>query len=363
MMVDLKKISLVSSGINVLLKPNKVFGMPRHILTEFTNQCNLNCKICPRVNNIPQQIRYFDSEKFKYIIDQINPLVVGIGGLGEPLLTPNAYEMIEYCVQKKIHTYLTTNGTLLKKEYDNIIDSSLRQLSVSIDGYDRDTYKLIRRADVFDQILEGIVLVNHAKNGRKRKHPVLAIHVVVQEDNYRKLSKFIEIAHDLNVGKIFFLQLEQEAHNNNEEFSVNVDKRLLKKELSRAKRLAQKYQINTNISFWENNFLDLCKKYQNRYVYPLSDKICMEPWTTVFITLDGDVLPCCALHSQKSAIGNIYAQDFKTIWNGKRISAFRKEIKHNIKKYYRCKECIPRSVYDIFNDFKRRDFMFSLRKK
>ena len=55
MMVDLKKISLVSSGINVLLKPNKVFGMPRHILTEFTNQCNLNCKICPRVNNIPSK--------------------------------------------------------------------------------------------------------------------------------------------------------------------------------------------------------------------------------------------------------------------------------------------------------------------
>ena len=229
-------------------------------------------------------------------------------------------------------------------------------MSVSIDGYDRDSYKLIRRADVFDKILEGIELINQAKKERKRKYPVLAIHVVVQEDNYRYLSKFIEMAQKLSVGKIFFLQLEQEAHTSNEEFSANVDKKLLKNELSRANILAQKYKINTNISFWKSNFIDLSKKYQKRYEYPLSDKICMEPWTTVFITLDGDVLPCCALHSQKFAVGNIYDQDFKTIWNGKKIAAFRREIKHNTKKLYRCKECIPRSVYDLFNDFKRRDF-------
>lgn len=352
-----KFAGIARTGTNFLLKRDKVFGLPTHILIEFSSVCNLGCPACPRTNN-PGPVRkdrYIETEKFKYIVNEIMPTVLGIGGLGEPLLAPNAFELIRYCKDKRINTYLTTNGTLLEAKHREIVQSGLNQLSVSIDGPTSEIYEKIRCKKYYNKIIGGIKKINEYKIKLKTKKPLLAIHVVVQEDNYRHLASFVELAYRMDVKKVFFLQIEREIYQNNEALFTGIDKSLLSSQLIEADSRAIKYGIQTNISFWKNNFNELKKKYQKRNGYPLSDKICVEPWSTMFINLGGDIFPCCALQSQKGRVGNIFDKPIRDIWNGRPIAKFRHAVKNKKKTFFRCKECIPRSVIDILNDFKRRE--------
>ncbi|MBI1852232.1 MAG: SPASM domain-containing protein [Planctomycetes bacterium] len=50
---------------------------------------------------------------------------------------------------------------------------------------------------------------------------------------------------------------------------------------------------------------------------------CAEPWTTVFITWDGDVRTCCV---GEQAFGNLAEKSIAEIWNGPTWRRFRDSI-------------------------------------
>ena len=54
---------------------------------------------------------------------------------------------------------------------------------------------------------------------------------------------------------------------------------------------------------------------------------CRKPWTETFVNWNGDVFPCCCVHTEeKDRMGNIFEQDFDEIWNGENYVAARKEM-------------------------------------
>src|SRR3989337_694857 len=53
---------------------------------------------------------------------------------------------------------------------------------------------------------------------------------------------------------------------------------------------------------------------------------CTLPWTETMINWDGNVLPCCAVYSEKYAFGNILENSFAEIWNNEMYVSARKEI-------------------------------------
>ena len=89
----------------------------KQIYIEITNVCNLNCSFCPK-NSRPK--KFMSIEEFDTITDEISPLTntVCLHLMGEPLLHPNIKEIFEICGKKNLNVYLTTNGTLIKKNLD-----------------------------------------------------------------------------------------------------------------------------------------------------------------------------------------------------------------------------------------------------
>ena len=57
-----------------------------------------------------------------------------------------------------------------------------------------------------------------------------------------------------------------------------------------------------------------------------NDSPCLVPWLSTYITAHGDVIPCCYL-IEKQIMGNIYADNFKDIWNNKKYVNFRRRLK------------------------------------
>jgi radical SAM protein with 4Fe4S-binding SPASM domain len=67
---------------------------------------------------------------------------------------------------------------------------------------------------------------------------------------------------------------------------------------------------------------------------------CFHPWTSVSVSEQGDVMPCCATNT---VMGNLKKQDFKSIWNGRRYRKLRNTVNSSRPPSY-CQGCVLRGV-------------------
>jgi hypothetical protein len=83
---------------------------------EVTGACNLRCRMClvsyrPALN---KRSGSFDLDTFVRLVDG-NPQLekVTLQGLGEPLLSPHLFAMVEHAVSRGVQVGFNTNATLL----------------------------------------------------------------------------------------------------------------------------------------------------------------------------------------------------------------------------------------------------------
>jgi radical SAM protein with 4Fe4S-binding SPASM domain len=103
---------------------------------EITNVCNLSCNFCPQTLRNPE---FMSIETFSKILDQIKPHTdyIYFHVKGEPLLHPKLDEFLDLSFEKGFKVNITTNGTLINKVRDNIIQKpSLRQINFSLHSFD-----------------------------------------------------------------------------------------------------------------------------------------------------------------------------------------------------------------------------------
>jgi radical SAM protein with 4Fe4S-binding SPASM domain len=101
-----------------------------------------------------------------------------------------------------------------------------------------------------------------------------------------------------------------------------------------------------------NKVLALCKKINQSgklriRFYHENKEACSWPWNSVFITVHGDVTPCCnCADSNIISFGNIFQQNFLEIWNNKQYRNFRTTFRSEIPTV--CKPC-PDYSFDYLN--------------
>lgn len=121
--------------------------MPNKAFLEITNACNLNCSFCHKTK---RDIKYISKEEFLIAAQKVRSFAdyLYFHLMGEPLLHPDLAEFFKIAYELKFKVILTTNGTLLKKREDILLNSpSLFKVSISLHsfeanemGMDIDTY-------------------------------------------------------------------------------------------------------------------------------------------------------------------------------------------------------------------------------
>src|SRR6202453_5081043 len=129
--------------------------LPVCLYLEVTNRCNLLCETCPRTFETLEPPADMSWELFTRIVDQYpNIARVVLHGVGEPMLVKNLPKMIRYLKDRGTYVLFNTNGTLLNpKKFQEIIDTGLDELRVSLDAADRASYAAIRGKDLFLRIV------------------------------------------------------------------------------------------------------------------------------------------------------------------------------------------------------------------
>ncbi len=94
----------------------------KKVYIEISNICNLSCSFCPGTKRAPKMM---DVNEFKTVIAKVKPFTdyVYFHLLGEPLLHPDLEEFLKICEEKELKVIITTNGTLLKKRIELLLNS------------------------------------------------------------------------------------------------------------------------------------------------------------------------------------------------------------------------------------------------
>ncbi len=273
---------------------------PSDLYIEPTNNCNLNCVMCPRKLS-SRKIGYMDFELFKKIIDESVQYgkrgVITLHKDGEPLLHPQLGQMIAY-VKEKMAAHilrLSTNALLLDEvRSKELILSGLDAITISLDGTNEETYRKIRGGD-YHKVVNNTLRFIKIRNDMCRTRPWVTLQMIKTADTVGQISHF--------------------------------------KELWRP--VADAIEIKEFL-----NWGGTIPAEEVRLPNLDSREPCLDLWTYLTINWDGYGSICCLDFDCKGIVGDVNQQSLKEIWDGKGISQYRlTHINHLWQQVPLCKDC------------------------
>lgn len=284
---------------------------------EPTIHCNQACTMC-QITTWDRQIPNLTVSDLDFIFKTIPTLTkIKLQGMGEPFINKSFFDMEELSEKNDIGITTNSNGTLLNEAMvKKITESSLEAIQFSLDGATAETYEKIRIKGDFNKVVEGIRRLISFRG--KSDTPIIGIWMVGMKDNIHELSQMIQLCHDMGVDKltlqhdlVFWGKEEWMKNLSNQALNEKVDGYYIDKAIALAEKLKFKFSCfrGTKFSVKEG-------------------KICGWPWSSMYISADGYVCPCCvASDPDVFNFGNLKKKSFDEIWNGEEYQSFRTHMK------------------------------------
>jgi radical SAM protein with 4Fe4S-binding SPASM domain len=314
---------------------------------KLTYLCNLNCIMCGQgkyYKKFSYKNDYVSIEKILNQVEAFDFEKVYLWG-GEPLLYPNFDKLLENLKNKNV--FITTNGLLLNKYAQDIIKNRVTELTISLDGFEEIHEKIRGVNDIYKKILKNIQIINSVKKENKSVFPIVDLHIVVLEDNYKTLYDFIKYIKENKLCRRVRIQLPMFfSENMIAEFHNYVDKKFspISKKTSWSYFYVENFYIDYDI-LW-NNIEKIKKEFKNIVLFPndyFLDKESLKNWFSnpnhenikvcktsenrVNIEPNGDVIACP--NFPETVCGNIHKESLKDILNNNIMTEHQKYSKNN----------------------------------
>jgi len=305
---------------------------PVCLYLEVTNRCNLFCQTCPRTFASVEKPADLTFERFQFLVDQIGDLQIAVlHGIGEPMINRHLPKMIRYLKQRGTRVLFNSNGTLLNERLGReLIDAELDEIRVSLDAADAETFARVRGLPKFDLILKNLQTFSALKKEVQVEHPEVSLWLVGLKETIDQLPVFVKLAHQLEIKEVYLQRLvyfdDKQGGQGVARAEQAVYGALDEKEstlIQEAKRLGEELGVRLNASGATTPEQSLRPATQDK---PWS--LCRRPWTLMYITANGNVLPCCIApfverHYDHIILGNAFEKSLKEIFNSPRYQAFR----------------------------------------
>jgi radical SAM protein with 4Fe4S-binding SPASM domain len=320
---------------------------PVCLYLETTNRCNLLCRHCPRTFASVERPADLTFEQMKTVVDQVPNLKQAVlHGIGEPLINKELPQMIRYLKDHGVYVLFNSNATMVYGHIQRqLIDAGLDEFRVSLDAADAETFARVRGLPRFDLIVKNVREFVALKNEVGVSNPKLSLWLVGMKETLDQLSAFVRLAHDIGVGEVYLQRLvffEDEQHGDglarsDQALFGSVEEQELRS-IAEAQEIAARLGIVFNASGAAAPEQSLMPRDDGQ---PWS--LCRRPWTLMYITANGNVLPCCiapfAERNYDSLIlGNAFERPLMEIWNDHLYQNFRNELQSD-SPHNACRNC------------------------
>lgn len=290
-------------------------GLPFSLSIEPTTACNLGCPECPSgLKQFTRPTGKLNLDLHKKMLEQVKKSVFYINYYfqGEPFLHPDFLALIRDANKRKIYTATSTNAHFIdQNKAEEIVNSGLDRLIISIDGLTQETYENYRVHGSLEKVIKGTEFLIEAKKKLKSNTP----HLIFQ-----------------------FLAVKQNEHEVQDVFSLGkkmgIDEVRIKS--------AQLYDYKNGNPLMPENEKYARYKKQADGTYKLKVKTgnhCWRMWSSSVLTWDGKVVPCCFDKDAKHVLGTIENVDFNSIWKSRKYNQFRQAILNDRNQIDICKNC------------------------
>ena len=236
----------------------------KKIYVEITNMCNLNCSFCSKDKRLKKQLSL---SEFEHILNKIDNYTdyLYLHVKGEPLLHSDFGSILNLCKKYNKQVNITTNGTLLNKQIDEILNSSVvRQVNISMHSFKDSSIK---------EILDC-----------SKKMSDKGIYVVFRFWVYNDLQNSLIS----EITKYFNCEINNNLNNT---------------------KIIDNVYINKDEEF-------IWPSLDNKQIREKGT--CLGLKTHIAILSDGTVIPCCLDSSGIINLGNIFDEELETILNKER---------------------------------------------
>ena len=315
---------------------------PHNVFIEVTNHCNLLCETCPRTFVTYEAPKTLAWDDFLRIVEQFPEMERAVlHGIGEPLLNKDLPRFIAHLKARGVYVLFNTNATLLTEEWAHkLIESGLDELRVSIDGANPRTYAQIRGAPLFHKVLRNLKRFVEVQKELGAERPRPSMWMTGMRENIAELPDVIRLAAGIGVPEVYLQRMvyyhdqAQDApgmldagHGLFAAFDAEVDRIIAEGEtLAAALGVALRASGATSAKRSVASTGEREGERQGRLW-----SACMRPWTTAYITANGNALPCCispfaTSDYQSLQLGNVFEQPFDDLWNAERYQAWREQL-------------------------------------
>mgnify|MGYP000884207659 FL=1 len=177
----------------------------RSLRISIVDKCDLRCTYCmPEDQHFLKREELMTREEIatiaKLFVERYGITKIQLTG-GEPLVRPDAVDIVRDMAQLGVSLGLTTNAMTLDKHLDGLIAAGLKSINISLDTFDAQRFKTITRRDGFDKVHANILLA--LARGLRVKVNM----VVMRGVNDDELLRFVELTrdHDVHVRFIEFM--------------------------------------------------------------------------------------------------------------------------------------------------------------
>ena len=169
------------------------------------DKCDLRCTYC-----MPEDQHFLRREELmtraeiatiaRLFVERYGITKIRLTG-GEPLVRPDAVDIVRDMAALGVSLGLTTNALTLHRHLDGLIAAGLKNINISLDTFDAERFKQIARRDGFDTVRTNILLA--LESGLRVKVNM----VVMRGVNDDELLRFVELTrdHDVHVRFIEFM--------------------------------------------------------------------------------------------------------------------------------------------------------------
>jgi GTP 3',8-cyclase len=153
-----------------------------------TDRCNFRCQYCMPADGLPwldreEILRFEEIERLVHLFAGMGVTDVRLTG-GEPLVRREFPRMLGMLasVPGLEDLSLTTNGYLLERDAEALVDAGLKRLNISIDSLQRDRFFQLTRRDSLPQVLRGLDAIARYPQVRPIKVNAVALRGFTEEE-------------------------------------------------------------------------------------------------------------------------------------------------------------------------------------
>jgi radical SAM protein with 4Fe4S-binding SPASM domain len=271
--------------------------------------------------------------RFEHIVHQFPHLEhLHLQGMGEPMLHPQFFDMIEFASLGGVRVTTNTNLTVLNpRRAELCCTSGLDTLHVSIDAATAETYARIRVGSRLDRVARNFAFLQAARERCGGQRPALKIVMVIMRQNLPELPKLVRMAAQWGCSTVSAQHLCHDFHESTlptqyrsmrafiaAQTLVTEDPNLVAEYFREAREVADQLDIELRLPQIE---------VRGHPPGTPGRKRCDWPWTGAYVSYQGYSMPCCMISTpDRMNFGNVAGQPVTEVWNSPPYEAFREQL-------------------------------------